>query len=310
MISTAARRSSLTSRAEDFQEAGVPQISSAFSTLLPGGSSLVTLEGTGFDWSEGFADVSAIVRFGTRDIELRNVTFSPGDNGKTIVNFLVPNTILLGSSEIFIRRPSEGSLRNGNGVLVPSTQYLFSAGIKVDNKAGYAFAGDSTGVQVIDRKLPFEANQEVDELIHRINLGAAVNEIVVTGDLGAAFVATTRGVAVIDTLSLQQFDADPDDGRDRHDRGSRRCGDSACCRCCQPHSLHRRAGQTVHRQHRSRQGQLHEGRPLGEHGARHVCRKPERALWQDYQHGAECRWHAALCRCAGFRRCSASAPGS
>src|SRR5690606_20920570 len=48
------------------------------------------------------------------------------------------------------------------------------------------------------------------QLIHRIDFGAIAYDVATTNDLGAAFVATSKGIAVVDTLALQQFDANPD----------------------------------------------------------------------------------------------------
>ena len=162
---------------------------------------------------------------------------------------MVPNTVLLGASEIFIQRPEAGSLKDKQGEYLPSTQFLTSTAVTIDNKAGYAFAGDSTGVQVIDRALPFEDEEEADELIHRIELGATVNEIVVTSDLGTAFVATTKGVAVIDTLSLRQFDINPETTKVDMIEVPGNVVTALAVEFRKQDSLHRRRWQAVHRQH-------------------------------------------------------------
>ncbi|MFA7603825.1 MAG: CARDB domain-containing protein, partial [Novosphingobium sp.] len=156
--------------------------------------------------------VKVILRHGTQELELRYGEFEISAGpfaGETSIKFTTPQHVLLGATEIFIERPRAGYFVSGDRTPLADTAYVSSAAVKIDNKAAYAFAGDATGVQVIDRALQSDAGGVVDRLIHRIDLGAAVKEIVTTNDLGAVFVATDKGIAVIDALSLRQFDANP-----------------------------------------------------------------------------------------------------
>ncbi|HEY6817505.1 MAG TPA: putative Ig domain-containing protein [Croceibacterium sp.] len=199
---------------EEFQSDRGPVILDVTHELVGEDGSLVEITGRNFLVGSGSDvvgdsadDLKIILRHGTREIEFGSDKFAffPEGDGLSSVTFFVPKDILLGATEIFIERPAAGSPAGPDGRATKGTEQVRSIGITIDNKAAYAFAGDASGVQVIDRAQHTDENA-IDELIRRIDLGAPVNEIVVTNDLGAAFVATSKGIAVIDTLALRQFD--------------------------------------------------------------------------------------------------------
>ena len=183
------------------------------------GQGEVTIIGTGFVTGAGgagavgdsFDDLTIVLRYGTKEIRLGSDKFEvePGSSSEDgVITFKVPQDVLLGRTEIFLERPRAGTQAARDGSIPANAPMARSVVFTVDNKQGYAFAGYGEGVEVID----IARKDEVDRLemvIHSIPLGAPVNEIVVTRDLGAAFAATSKGIALIDTVTLQQVDADP-----------------------------------------------------------------------------------------------------
>ncbi len=141
------------------------------------------------------------------------------------IEVLVPQTVLLGMSDIIVERQVVDSATG-------ATQWVRSVGTaRVDNKGGYGFVGRQNEVGVIDTTRPDEA-YAADEngvpisidpdtglpvpepLIKSISLVAdggyvgSVLDTVTTKDLSRVFVATNRGISIIDAFTLQQFDAD------------------------------------------------------------------------------------------------------
>lgn len=152
-----------------------------------------------------------VLRNGSQEIVLTSDKIRVREGGTqdfAVVEFDVPQRVLLGVTEIRVERPAAGTMLDAKGRIPANAQYVASKTITIDNKGGFAFAGDASGVQIIDLARKDEGG--ADLLVGRIELGAPVTEIVVTTDLGSAFVATQKGIAIIDTLTLQQYDADFD----------------------------------------------------------------------------------------------------
>ncbi|WP_353955672.1 putative Ig domain-containing protein [uncultured Sphingobium sp.] len=203
-----------------FQSDKGPVVSSVSTLVANDGSTAVTI--TGLDFIDGEAgsisakrdNVRVVLTHGSKRVVISDAVITGEVGGVQQLKFTAPPTVLLGASDVTIVRPAVGSFGSASGEPNDFTELVESAVVKIDNKAGYAFVGDANGVQIIDRKLSFEETQPNDELIARIDLGAPVREIVVTGDLGAAFVATEKGIAVIDTLTLRQYDLNPNSNDD------------------------------------------------------------------------------------------------
>ncbi|MBM3524765.1 MAG: hypothetical protein FJX57_17605, partial [Alphaproteobacteria bacterium] len=135
----------------------------------------------------------------------------PGFDANSFITVRVPKSVLLGLAEIRVERPT--------GTYVPttlgpglSTTMVSSAPIPVDNIQGYAFFGNNSkrSIDVIDVRRPDEGTG-AEHIVKRIELpiSGQIRDTVTTGDLSRVFVATDNGVAVVDAMTLQLWDAKP-----------------------------------------------------------------------------------------------------
>ncbi len=135
------------------------------------------------------------------------VDAQPTLGGAGSITFTLPSSILAGKAELSVER-----LKYSTGSSNPG--WISSQTFTLVNKGGYGFVGvqgSSTGaVEVIDTSRPDESGV-VERVIKRIEIGdlGSVWDTLSTPDLSTVFFATDRGVLVIDGLTLQQFDADP-----------------------------------------------------------------------------------------------------
>jgi large repetitive protein len=207
----------------NFGTAGEPVITSA-STRVENGKTRLRIEGADWTWTpsggassryvgDELKDVRVVFRNGTDEIVVTtasttaNVTFG-GTAGASWIELDVPAKVLLGLAEISVERPVNGALAGKAGAPRSDTSYIESQAITIDNVARYGFRGTRTGIEVLDLSSTAEGGG-ADTFVGQIQLGTRANDVVVTGDLSRAFVATAKGIAVIDAFTLQQFDVNP-----------------------------------------------------------------------------------------------------
>jgi len=168
-----------------------------------------------FDPNEAIADdireSRIAIKLGSRVEYIRGADYTAAEKlgaagGK--ITFTLPDTILAGKAELSLERRKYSS-----GASDPV--WIASQSFTLVNKGGYGFVGiqgSSTGaVEVIDTSRPDEVGA-TEEVIKRIEIGdlGTVWDSLSMPDLSAVYFASDRGVLVIDGLTLQQFDADPD----------------------------------------------------------------------------------------------------
>ncbi len=167
------------------------------------------------------ADARVIFRMGSRSVEVSGEDFLSvtqwldGGVPRAQIKLLVPNEILLGLSDITVERPTV-VVDLDLGRIVPKLFWTGSQPAQIKNKGGFAFLGSSrlVAVEVID--ICAKGESGVEQVVKRIPLvGAPLSpdliwDTVATSDLSQVFVATDRGIAVIDATTLQQFDVNPD----------------------------------------------------------------------------------------------------
>src|SRR5690606_13873229 len=113
------------------------------------------------------------------------------------ISLKVPSTVLLGMSDIVVERKSVEPLSG-------SQSWIGSIGsARVDNKGGYGFVGLHNQLAIIDTTRPDEvlAQENITKVIDLVSNGADVGSVldtVTTKDFSRVFVATNRGVSVVD----------------------------------------------------------------------------------------------------------------
>ena len=151
----------------------------------------------------------------------------------------VPEDILSTKAKFYFERPAPGGSAGGNFGWSDFTIPISSEAFSIKNTRGYGIIGASsnepgsygkTVLQVLDTTTadfgpgesdgavdPGETATEVAELVANIaihdgteNVNGRPYAALLAGDMSAAYVAVRGGVAIIDMLTLKQFDTDPE----------------------------------------------------------------------------------------------------
>jgi VCBS repeat-containing protein len=197
-----------------------PQVSDVDTSVLAS-AGLLVINGTGFMSSSGLiTDTKVVFRQGGREIEAAALNTSTAK--KLIVQ--VPNTVVLGLAEVFVRRPEVTPAVGANGTPSTVTDNSDSQIFYVKNQGGYGFVGGSgpiagggfgVGVQVLDLQRKGDILGDDEKVIKIINLQRTVTTTVATPDLARVFAAVqaengkSGAVVVIDGLTLDPMDAKP-----------------------------------------------------------------------------------------------------
>ncbi|MCP5368369.1 MAG: tandem-95 repeat protein, partial [Hyphomicrobiales bacterium] len=205
----------------------VPLITNVVPTLLEGGEFELSITGKNFIYEGHSIQESRVVL----EMQDRRVIIGGSDfvravpevdeSGATVhtITVKVPQEVLLGLADIYVERPNAIEL-GGAGGISTVTDWERGQAASVDNKIGLAFLGRNVnghGVDVIDTKRPDETDlypdvpeipfEKIVKYIPLEDMGT-IWDTVTTKDLSRAFVATDKGIAVIDTFAVQQFDVD------------------------------------------------------------------------------------------------------
>ena len=184
--------------------AGSPVVTEATTTVDASGKAHLVIKGKNFRFGTTGGATRVSFRMGDRLVSVNATATGTQEDGQITVE--VPRTVLLGASDIFVERRAH----TGN--------WLSSQAFTVANKGGYAFLGgrdqlNNTAIQVID--LTADDDEDLSAVIKRITIQdngqlthGAIMDTVTTPDLSRAYVATDLGVAVIDTMTLLQYDVD------------------------------------------------------------------------------------------------------
>ncbi|MCB2028921.1 MAG: hypothetical protein KDH18_09735, partial [Rhodoferax sp.] len=133
--------------------------------------------------------------------------YASADEGAGTITLTVPRSVLLGMSDIVVERPVVEPLSG-------SESWVASIGSsRVDNKGGYGFVGRQNELAIIDTARPDEPLQveTITKVLELTSNGANVGSVldtVATKDFSRVFVATNKGISVVDAFTLQQFDTD------------------------------------------------------------------------------------------------------
>jgi YD repeat-containing protein len=118
----------------------------------------------------------------------------------------VPPTVLLGTTEILVARP----YLSGFGA-ARSTNWVESNEARILNPGGYGLVSNAGGgystVGIVDVT---DIEEGADTIIRTLDVGLFVKDSLQTADRSRAYVALEGGVAVIDMVTLQQHDVDPE----------------------------------------------------------------------------------------------------
>ena len=189
-----------------------PLITGLQTTVADGGD--VTLEINGLNFthateSPGMTILDTRVGFVmggyTEYVEGSDYTSADEASGK--ITLKVPTSVLLGMSDIVVQRKTIEPLSG-------SQSWISSIGTsRVDNKGGYGFVGRQNELAILDTARPDEplVREKITKVLNLVSNGAGVGSVldtVATKDFSRVFVATNRGVSVVDAFTLQQFDTD------------------------------------------------------------------------------------------------------
>ncbi|MCU0915393.1 MAG: tandem-95 repeat protein [Planctomycetes bacterium] len=201
-----------------------PAITAAGAVVMPDGTVRTTIRGSDFFLpgdGQTLADTRVVFTMNDRRVIVPGTAYASaaGTQADSTIVLQVPATILLGMAKISVERPITSY---GAGGGAATTDWMASQQVQVKNENGFAFIGkvvttanDGPGVEVIDinrAKVPQGGTPgagETEQVVARIPLpGAIPFDTVATTDLSAVYVATNKGIAVIDATTLQQFDVD------------------------------------------------------------------------------------------------------
>ncbi|MGX9354809.1 putative Ig domain-containing protein [Roseobacteraceae bacterium S113] len=156
------------------------------------------------------------------------------ENGSGTILFNPPNNILVSRASFFFERPNPAGAAGDQGGWSQGTEAISSQKFDVKNLRGYGAVGGTEFVGGLNRTmvqffdiLPDEItedqlNQEgrppqATEVIRNVFIKDGAKDVLnywpgdvlMAPDLSATFVSTREGVAIIDMLTLTQFDASP-----------------------------------------------------------------------------------------------------